>query len=123
MTTEKRWIVAFFVVILVWFGILFSTLYQWANGIEVLVDDEVDLSYVTLPLMGFAVLYSLTGIFIFGVYLLKFNKVEAMQQQKFELIQSEREREKERYIRAPDAQTPKTAERAKLEAKETERFS
>ena len=60
MTTEKRWIVSFFIVILVWFGILFSTLYQWANGIEVLVDDEVDLSYVTLPLMGFAVLYSLT---------------------------------------------------------------
>ena len=87
------------------------------------MDDEVDLSYVTLPLMGFAVLYSLTGIFIFGVYLLKFNKVEAMQQQKFELIQSEREREKERYIRAPDAQTPKTAERAKLEAKETERLA
>ena len=123
MTTEKRWIVSFFIVILVWFGILFSTLYQWANGIEVLVDDEVDLSYVTLPLMGFAVLYSLTGIFIFGVYLLKFNKVEAMQQQKFELIQGEREREKERYIRAPDAQTPKTAERAKLEAKETERLA
>ena len=123
MTTEKRWIVSFFIVILVWFGILFSTLYQWANGIEVLVDDEVDLSYVTLPLMGFAVLYSLTGIFIFGVYLLKFNKVEAMQQQKFELIQSEREREKERYIRTPDAQTPKTAERAKLEAKETERLA
>jgi cellulose synthase/poly-beta-1,6-N-acetylglucosamine synthase-like glycosyltransferase len=123
MTTEKRWIVSFFIVILVWFGILFSTLYQWANGIEVLVDDEVDLSYITLPLMGFAVLYSLTGIFIFGVYLLKFNKVEAMQQQKFELIQSEREREKERYIRAPDAQTPKTAERANLEAKEMERLA
>ena len=79
MVTEKRWIASFFIVILIWFGILYSTLYQWANGVEVLVDDEYDLSAITIPLMGFAVLYALSAIFIFAVYLLKFNAVKARQ--------------------------------------------
>ncbi|HEU4446117.1 MAG TPA: glycosyltransferase family 2 protein [Nitrososphaeraceae archaeon] len=120
MATEKKWIITFFVVIMVWFGILFSTLYQWANGVEVLVDDEYDLSYITLPLMGFAVLYSLSGIFIFAVYLLKFNTVEKRQQQKFELVEREKERERERYIRAPDTRMSGILERGNVQAKEKE---
>jgi cellulose synthase/poly-beta-1,6-N-acetylglucosamine synthase-like glycosyltransferase len=99
MATEKRWIASFFIVIVVWFGILFSTVYQWANGIEVLVDNEVDLSYVTLPLMGLALIYTLSGIFVFVVYLVAFNKVKARQQQKYDLIEREKEIERQRYIR------------------------
>ena len=107
MATEKRWIASFFIVIVVWFGILFSTIYQWANGIEVLVDTEIDLSYVTLPLMGLALIYTLSGIFVFVVYFVAFNKVKARQQQKYELIESEKERERQRYIRS--GETTKTA--------------
>ena len=87
MATEKRWIASFFIVIMVWFSILFSTVYQWANGVEVLVDNEIDLSYVTIPLMALALIYTLSGIFIFVVYLVTFNKVKARQQQKFDIIQ------------------------------------
>lgn len=108
MATEKRWIASFFIVIVVWFGILFSTIYQWANGIEVLVDTEIDLSYVTLPLMGLALIYTLSGIFVFVVYLVAFNKVKARQQQKYEVIESEKERERQRYIRS--VVTTKTAD-------------
>jgi cellulose synthase/poly-beta-1,6-N-acetylglucosamine synthase-like glycosyltransferase len=89
MATEKRWIASFFIVIFVWFGILFSTVYQWANGVEVLIDSEVDLSYVTLPLMGLALVYTLSGIFIFAVYFIAFNRVKTRQQQKFDTIQKE----------------------------------
>jgi cellulose synthase/poly-beta-1,6-N-acetylglucosamine synthase-like glycosyltransferase len=100
MASEKRWIASFFIVIFVWFGILFSTIYQWTNGIEVLVDKEFDLSYVTLPLMGIALIYTLSGIFIFVVYFLSFNRVRSRQQQKVDMIEREKEREKQRYIRA-----------------------
>src|SRR5918992_2745059 len=123
MATEKKWIITFFVVIMVWFGILFSTLYQWANGVEVLVDDDYDLSYITLPLMGFAVLYSLSGIFIFAVYLLKFNTVEKRQRQKFELVEREKERERERYIRAPDTRMSGILESGNVQAKEKENLA
>jgi cellulose synthase/poly-beta-1,6-N-acetylglucosamine synthase-like glycosyltransferase len=120
MVTEKRWIASFFIVILIWFGILYSTLYQWANGVEVLVDDEYDLSAITIPLMGFAVLYALSAIFIFAVYLLKFNSVETKQQQKFELVRGEKERAKERFIRAPDTRLSELAESDNVSPEEKE---
>jgi cellulose synthase/poly-beta-1,6-N-acetylglucosamine synthase-like glycosyltransferase len=119
MATEKRWIASFFIVIVVWFGILFSTVYQWANGIEVLVDNEVDLSYVTLPLMGLALTYTLSGIFVFVVYLVAFNKVKARQQQKYDLIEREKEIERQRYIRT--VVTTRTAGEKEMVRKEADR--
>jgi cellulose synthase/poly-beta-1,6-N-acetylglucosamine synthase-like glycosyltransferase len=70
--------------------------------------------------MGFAVLYSLSGIFIFAVYLLKFNTVEKRQRQKFELVKREKERERERYIRAPDTRMSGILECDNAETKEKE---
>jgi cellulose synthase/poly-beta-1,6-N-acetylglucosamine synthase-like glycosyltransferase len=109
MATEKRWIASFFIVIMVWFGILFSTVYQWANGVEVLVDNEIDLSYVTLPLMALALIYTLSGIFIFVVYLVTFNKVKARQQQKFDIIQKAIETQRKRHQSIKDTKVTEIA--------------
>ena len=111
MATEKRWIASFFIVIFVWFGILFSTVYQWANGVEVLIDSEVDLSYVTLPLMGLALVYTLSGIFIFAVYFIAFNRVKTRQQQKFDTIQKEIEIKRQHAVGVKAIEKASTAKR------------
>lgn len=89
MSSEKRWIVLFFVVGALWFTIVSSTIYNWIFGIEVLVDRDIDLYYVTSLLLGFNLLYTLTSIFIFCVYFITFSKVKNHQQKK--IIESKRQ--------------------------------
>jgi cellulose synthase/poly-beta-1,6-N-acetylglucosamine synthase-like glycosyltransferase len=91
MVSEKRWIAAFVVVAVVWFVILFTTLYQWANGIRILVDNSIDLTYVTLPLIAFPLTYTFISIFVFSVYLLTFNKVKARQHEKILMAQEQKQ--------------------------------
>jgi cellulose synthase/poly-beta-1,6-N-acetylglucosamine synthase-like glycosyltransferase len=86
LVSEKKWTALFLFVGLIWFAILFSTLYQWAVGEEVLVDNEIDLSYVTLPLIGFSLVYTIVSIFIFSVYLVTYGSVEARQREKIRLF-------------------------------------
>jgi cellulose synthase/poly-beta-1,6-N-acetylglucosamine synthase-like glycosyltransferase len=80
---DKAWIALFFVVVALWFIVLASTIYPWIYGIEVLVDKEVDLTYLTLPLLGINMMYTLISIFIFATYLALFNKVKNYQLQMY----------------------------------------
>ncbi|MDP8886922.1 MAG: glycosyltransferase family 2 protein [Thermoproteota archaeon] len=72
---EKIWIAFFFVVIALWTVVLTSSIYPRIYGIEILVDSEVDLTYFTLPILGFNLIYVVMLILIFGVYLAAYGKV------------------------------------------------
>jgi hypothetical protein len=66
---DKVWIVFFFVVIALWALVLTMSIYPRIYGIEILVDTEFDLTYFTLPILGFNMIYVFMLILIFGVYL------------------------------------------------------
>jgi cellulose synthase/poly-beta-1,6-N-acetylglucosamine synthase-like glycosyltransferase len=82
----------------VWFTIVSSTIYYWIYGIEVLIDKDIDLYYLTLPLLGFNLLYTLASIFIFCVYITISNKVKNYQQKK--IIESKRDFDKNNSTRS-----------------------
>jgi cellulose synthase/poly-beta-1,6-N-acetylglucosamine synthase-like glycosyltransferase len=73
--TEKIWIAFFFLVITLWSLVLTASIYPRIYGIEILVDTEIDLTYLTLPILGFNLIYVFMLILIFGVYLSAYGKV------------------------------------------------
>ena len=66
---ERAWIALFFVVIALWALVLTSTMYPWLYGIEILVNTELDLTYFTLPILGFNLIYVFMLILVFATYL------------------------------------------------------
>jgi cellulose synthase/poly-beta-1,6-N-acetylglucosamine synthase-like glycosyltransferase len=76
---DKAWIAFFFTIIALWVLVLTSTIYPWINGIEILVNTEVDLLYFTLPILGFNLIYVFMLIFIFAVYLATYGSVREYQ--------------------------------------------
>ena len=78
---DKAWIAFAFVVIALWGLVLISTIYPWVYGIEILVDTEIDLTYFTLPILGFNLIYVFMLIMIFGLYLSSYGKVKRHQLQ------------------------------------------
>jgi cellulose synthase/poly-beta-1,6-N-acetylglucosamine synthase-like glycosyltransferase len=66
---EKAWIALFFVVIALWALVLTSTVYPWLYGIEILVNTELNLTYFTLPILGFNLIYVFMLILVFAMYL------------------------------------------------------
>jgi cellulose synthase/poly-beta-1,6-N-acetylglucosamine synthase-like glycosyltransferase len=83
MHSEKRWIALFYVMVSLWLISLTSTLYQWIDGITPILGSEINLLYVTLPLLSIIFFYTFVSIFVFSVYLLTFNKAKNYQLQKF----------------------------------------
>jgi cellulose synthase/poly-beta-1,6-N-acetylglucosamine synthase-like glycosyltransferase len=79
LTSEKRWIILVFSFIAVWAWVLSTTLYTTISKTGILIDTEVDLSYITLPLLGIILIYTVVTIFIFVVYFATYNKVKAHQ--------------------------------------------
>ena len=82
MQLEKRWIALFCVMASLWIISLTSTLYIWISGITPLVGGDINLVYITFPLLFIIFFYALHTIFISSVYLLAFNKVENYQLRK-----------------------------------------
>jgi len=76
---DKGWIAFFFVIIALWALVLTSTIYPWIYGVEVLVDTNVDLTYVTLPILGFNLMYVCMLISVFVAYLFTYGKVRKYQ--------------------------------------------
>jgi cellulose synthase/poly-beta-1,6-N-acetylglucosamine synthase-like glycosyltransferase len=76
---DKAWIAFFFIVIALWGLVLMSTIYPWIYGIEILVNAEVDLTYFTLPILGFNLIYVFMLIMIFVLYLTAYGKVRNYQ--------------------------------------------
>ncbi|HEY1211314.1 MAG TPA: glycosyltransferase family 2 protein [Nitrososphaera sp.] len=72
---DKAWIALFFVVIILWALVITSTIYPWLYGIEILVDTEVDLTYFTLPILVFNLVYVFMVIMIFVFYFGAFGRV------------------------------------------------
>ena len=66
---DKAWIAFFFVVIALWALVLTSTIYPWIYGIEILINTELDLTYFTLPILGFNLIYVFMLILVFALYL------------------------------------------------------
>jgi len=76
---DKAWILFFFTIIALWALVLTSSIYPWINGIEILVNTEVDLLYFTLPILVFNVIYVFMLIVIFAVYLATYGSVRKYQ--------------------------------------------
>jgi cellulose synthase/poly-beta-1,6-N-acetylglucosamine synthase-like glycosyltransferase len=76
---DKGWIAFFFVVIALWALVLTSTIYPWIYGIEILVNTELDLTYFTLPILGFNMIYVFMLVLVFALYLGTYGKVRKYQ--------------------------------------------
>jgi cellulose synthase/poly-beta-1,6-N-acetylglucosamine synthase-like glycosyltransferase len=76
---DKGWIAFFFVVIALWALVLTSTIYPWIYGIEILVNTELDLTYFTLPILGFNLIYVFMLVLIFALYLGTYGRVRKYQ--------------------------------------------
>jgi cellulose synthase/poly-beta-1,6-N-acetylglucosamine synthase-like glycosyltransferase len=76
---EARWIAVFFALATLWTFVLLSTIYTTIEGVETLVDESLDLSLVTIPLMALSLVYAAITIFIFILYLLTYNRAERYQ--------------------------------------------
>jgi cellulose synthase/poly-beta-1,6-N-acetylglucosamine synthase-like glycosyltransferase len=76
---DKAWIAFFFVVIALWALVLTSTIYPWIYGIEILVNTELDLTYYTLPILGFNLIYVFMLILVFALYLGTYGRVRNYQ--------------------------------------------
>ena len=61
--------------IALWALVLTASIYPRIYGIEILVDREFDLTYFTLPILGFNLIYVVMLIVIFGVYLAAYGRV------------------------------------------------
>jgi cellulose synthase/poly-beta-1,6-N-acetylglucosamine synthase-like glycosyltransferase len=79
LKSERRWICLVFGFIGLWLLVLSSTLYTTITKSGLLIDTEVDLSYITLPLLGIILLYTLVTIFIFVTYFVGYNRVKRYQ--------------------------------------------
>ncbi|MCI0558681.1 MAG: glycosyltransferase family 2 protein [Nitrososphaera sp.] len=79
MGQDRKWIGLFFVVVALWALVLTSTIYPWIYGIEILVNKEVDLTYFTLPVLAFNLVYVFLMIFIFATYLATASSVKRYQ--------------------------------------------
>jgi cellulose synthase/poly-beta-1,6-N-acetylglucosamine synthase-like glycosyltransferase len=76
---DKGWIAFFFIVVALWALVLTSTIYPRLYGIEVLVDTNVDLTYFTIPILGFNLMYVCMLIFILALYMGSYGKVRKYQ--------------------------------------------
>lgn len=76
---DKGWIAFFFVIIALWALVLTSTIYPYVYGIEILVNTDLDLTYFTLPILGFNLIYVFMLILIFVLYLGTYGKVRKYQ--------------------------------------------
>jgi cellulose synthase/poly-beta-1,6-N-acetylglucosamine synthase-like glycosyltransferase len=76
---EKVWIAFFFIVIAVWVLVLTASIYPTIYGIEILVDSDIDLTYFTLPILGFNLIYVFMLIAIFILYLGAYSSVRKYQ--------------------------------------------
>jgi cellulose synthase/poly-beta-1,6-N-acetylglucosamine synthase-like glycosyltransferase len=76
---EKVWIAFFFIVIAVWVLVLTASIYPRIYGIEILVDSDIDLTYFTLPILGFNLIYVFMLITIFTLYLGAYSSVRKYQ--------------------------------------------
>jgi len=65
----------FSIILGLWALVLTSTIYPWLTGIEILVNTEIDLTYVTAPLLAFNLLYVVMLIFVYLAYLAVAGKV------------------------------------------------
>lgn len=81
MSSEKKWIALFTVILALWALVLTSTIYPWLVGIEILVNKEINLTYVTAPLLAFNLLYVVLMIFVYVAYLAVAGKVQRHQTQ------------------------------------------
>ncbi len=80
MKSDKFWISLFFILVALWLFVLASILRL--SNTNVLVDREVDLSFPTLIILCFNMLYFFASIFVFTVYLVGFDKVQDHQRKK-----------------------------------------
>jgi cellulose synthase/poly-beta-1,6-N-acetylglucosamine synthase-like glycosyltransferase len=76
---DKGWIAFFFIVVALWALVLTSTIYPYLYGIEILVNTELDLTYFTMPILAFNLIYVSMLIIVFALYLGTYGRVRKYQ--------------------------------------------
>jgi poly-beta-1,6-N-acetyl-D-glucosamine synthase len=61
-----------------------TILYYYLTGFEVLVDPEINLSAITLPLVGYVLAYTILTFFLFVIYFIAYDKIRRSQQEHYE---------------------------------------
>lgn len=92
---DKKWTTFFFVLLGLWSLVLLSTVISRVNGFYGLVDYSVDLSFLTTPLLGIVLIYTVVTMFIFVAYLLTIKKAKKYQRSKYESFSTLPERSKD----------------------------
>lgn len=82
--SEKKWIIFLFVVFYLWFVPIVTILYYYITGFQVLIDSEVNLYYITLPLVAYVIGYTILTLFIFIIHVIAYNKIKESQQEYYE---------------------------------------
>ena len=81
---EKIWVLFFYTILGIWVTTVGTTVYYVATGDEILIDTDVNIYYVTLPLLILVLLYTSISLFIFIVYLFADKKVKSIQIREYE---------------------------------------
>ena len=76
---DKGWVALFFVIVALWVLVLASTIYPRIYGTEILVDTDTDLTYFTLPILAFSMIFVAMLIFVFLAYLASYNRARKYQ--------------------------------------------
>lgn len=92
---DKKWATFFFILLGLWSLVLLSTVISRVNGFYGLVDYSVDLSFLTTPLLGIVLIYTVVTMFIFVAYLLTIKKAKKYQRSKYESLSTLPERSKD----------------------------
>jgi cellulose synthase/poly-beta-1,6-N-acetylglucosamine synthase-like glycosyltransferase len=76
---EKIWTVFFYTILGIYANIICTTVYYVVSGDEILVDTDLNINFITIPLIIINLFYTILTILIFIVYLFTDNKVKLMQ--------------------------------------------
>ena len=82
------WTVFFFIIILLWSLVLFSSLWLNLEGKEILVD-QLDISFITYPLLAFNLVFVIVGLFVLGFFQIVYPKsIQKQNQAKESVVRS-----------------------------------
>lgn len=73
----------YYVLLVIWLTVIFSTIYYWNTGNEILIDTDVNLYYLTLPPLILIITYTAVTCFILITYLVMDKKVKSMQEKAY----------------------------------------
>ncbi len=83
--SERKWIAFFFLLVGAWSIVLFTTVYNRLSGSYGLVDNSIDLSFLTTPLLMIILVYTFVTIFVFVAHIFTSKRAKKYQTTLYQL--------------------------------------